>query len=274
MIRVEYRCYSARMFGFLVKKAFWDMWDNLFRVIIMNLGFIAIMGAAVFVPYLIGTLAFLPEVVQILLAISIPASLVCVYTGAVSQAARAISDYEEPGFRDFWVYLQETWKPSLWFALANSAVLFFVSLAMPFYLRMRNLVGPVAFAFLFWVAIIWLVSIQYFFPLQSRVNTDFKKNVRKIFLLFFDNTFFSIGLAIMSVLIAVLSGFTAFMLPGLAAVVLWHNEGLKLRMYKYDWLEQNPGADRKKIPWDALLVEDRERVGKRTLRGMIFPWKE
>jgi hypothetical protein len=44
-------------------------------------------------------------------------------------------------------------------------------------------------------------------------------------------------------------------------------------MYKYDYLEKNPG-DRRRIPWDALLVEDRERVGKRTLKGMIFPWKE
>ena len=45
-------------------------------------------------------------------------------------------------------------------------------------------------------------------------------------------------------------------------------------MYKYDWLEANPEANRKKIPWDALLMDDKERVGKRTLRGMIFPWKE
>ena len=30
------------MFGFLVKKAFFDMWDNLFRIIIMNLGYIAV----------------------------------------------------------------------------------------------------------------------------------------------------------------------------------------------------------------------------------------
>ena len=32
------------MFGFLVKKAFFDMWDNLFRILIMNLGYIAILA--------------------------------------------------------------------------------------------------------------------------------------------------------------------------------------------------------------------------------------
>jgi uncharacterized membrane protein YesL len=262
------------MFSFLIKKAFFDMWDNLFRIILMNLGYIAVMGVAVVIPTGIGTLAFLPEVLQILLALLLPLSLVCVYTGAVSHMARSIANYEEPGFRDFWTYLKETWKPSLLFGVANAVILFFVSLAMPFYLQMRSLLGPIAFAFLFWVALIWVVSIQYFFPLQSQVNADLRKNLRKIFLLFFDNTFFSIGVLIGTIVTAVLSGFTAFMLPGLAAVVLWHNESLKLRMYKYDWLEENPGADRKQVPWDALLVEDRERVGKRTLRGMIFPWKE
>ncbi len=262
------------MFSFLIKKAFFDLWDNLFRVILMNLGYIAVVGLAILVPYGVSYLHFLPDFVQILLAILVPVSMVAVYTGGASHMCRAVSDYQEPGFKDFAGYLRETWKPSLLFAAVNTAIVFFLSLAMPFYLQIKNLLGPVAFAFLFWVAIIWAFSIQYFFPLQSRVNTVFRKNMRKIFLLFFDNTMFSIGLAIGAIVTFVLSGFTAFMLPGIAAVLLWHNEGLKLRMYKYDWLEANPGANRKQVPWDALLVEDKERVGKRTLRGMIFPWKE
>ena len=72
----------------------------------------------------------------------------------------------------------------------------------------------------------------------------------------------------------VVSFFTALLLPGIATIMLWWNIAFKLRLYKYDWLEQNPGANRRRVPWDALLVEDRERVGKRTLKGMIFPWKE
>jgi hypothetical protein len=262
------------MFSFLIKKAFFDLWDNLFRVILLNLGYIGIIGLAILVPYGVTYLHFLPDLAQIVLAVFLAAAMVCVYTGAASGMCRAIADYEEPGFRDFADYLRTTWAPSLAFAGVNAGVAFFLSLAMPFYLQMKNVVGPIAFAFLFWVTIIWAFSSQFFFPLQSRVNTMFRKNLRKIFLLFFDNTMFAIGLAIGAVFIAVVSGFTAFMLPGIAAVVLWHNEGLKLRMYKYDWLEANPGADRKKVPWDALLVEDKERVGKRTLRGMIFPWKE
>ena len=75
-------------------------------------------------------------------------------------------------------------------------------------------------------------------------------------------------------LIAGVSIFTAFLFPGFGGLLVWHQAAMRLRLYKYDYLEENPGANRKKIPWDGLLVEEKEKVGKRTLRGMIFPWKE
>ena len=38
------------MFGFLVKKTFFDMWDNMFRIIIMNLGYIPIFSLFLLLP--------------------------------------------------------------------------------------------------------------------------------------------------------------------------------------------------------------------------------
>jgi len=67
---------------------------------------------------------------------------------------------------------------------------------------------------------------------------------------------------------------TAGLLPGLAGLALGSDVALKLRLHKYDWLEAHPDANRRKIPWDDLLEEDRELVGKRTFRGMFFPWKD
>jgi hypothetical protein len=57
-------------------------------------------------------------------------------------------------------------------------------------------------------------------------------------------------------------------------MLIWLQAGFKLRLLKYDYLENDSDANRKRIPWDALLIDERERVGKRSLRGMIFPWKE
>ncbi len=262
------------MFGFYVKKAFFDMWDNLFRIIILNLGYIGIIGIAVLVPYLGQYATFLPQSVAFFIVLFIAIALVSVYSGAASCITAEIADYQEPGFKSFIPYLKETYKPSLLFAFANTVVAFLLSLAMPFYLSLKSLLGPLAFAFLFWLTVIWAISIQFFFPLQSRFDKSFKKNIKKIFLVFFDNTIFSIGVFIGTIVIFVASTFTAFMLPGLATILLWANVGLKLRLYKYDYLEAHPDANRKKVPWDALLVDDEERVGKRTLKGMIFPWKE
>ena len=270
----SYQCYIHRMFGFYVKKAFFDMWDNLFRIIILNLGYIAVLGIAVLVPYLGQYVTFLPQSVAFFIVLFISIALVSVYSGAASGITREIADYQEPGFKSFLPYLKETYKPSLLFALANTVVFFLLSLAMPFYLSLKSLFGPLAFAFLFWLTVIWVISIQFFFPLQSRFDRSFKINIKKIFLVFFDNTIFSIGVFIGTIVIFVGSTFTAFMLPGLATVLLWANVGLKLRLYKYDYLEAHLDANRKKVPWDALLVDEKERVGKRTLKGMIFPWKE
>ena len=257
------------MFGFLVKKAFFDMWDNLFRVLLMNVGYVALLALFSF---LASAAISIPGISVALVVIGV--ALAAVYTGAVSRMCAEIADYRQPGFADFIRFLRETFVSSLLLALAVVAYGFVVSVAFRFYGGMKSIVGPLAVALLFWVTMAWLLSVQYYFPIQSRLDRKFRKIFRKTFLVFFDNPGFSIGLLICALIVLTVSVFTALLLPGLATILLWWNVAFKLRLYKYDWLEENPGANRRKVPWDALLVADRERVGKRTLRGMIFPWKE
>jgi uncharacterized membrane protein YesL len=257
------------MFGFLIKKCFFDMWDNLFRVIIMNLGFLIVL--AIFF-LLAPVFLSLPGLFFTVIAIGVAA--LSVYTGVVSRMTTDIADYKQPGFSDSWAYLKETWKGSLLVALCAVVYGGVLVVAFRFYGGLKSAVGPLAVSLLFWVTVGIILAAQYLFPVRSRLDRSFRKVLRKSFLLFFDNPAFSIGLLIGALLISGISVFTALLLPGLATLLLWWNAGLKLRLYKYDWLEQNPDANRRRVPWDALLVEDRERVGKRTLKGMIFPWKE
>ncbi|MCF6336254.1 MAG: hypothetical protein L3J12_10990, partial [Spirochaetales bacterium] len=79
---------------------------------------------------------------------------------------------------------------------------------------------------------------------------------------------------IYSLIVLSLSVFTAFLIPGVTVILLAHQTAVKLRLYKYDYLEENKDTGRKNIPWNTLLFDEREKVGKRTLKGMIFPWKE
>jgi uncharacterized membrane protein YesL len=257
------------MFGFLVKKSFFDMWDNLFRILILNLGFLAFAGITVL---LVQLFLSLPGLAIASLVLGVAA--VAVYAGAVSRMCSEMADYNQPGFGDFWSYVKDTWPQSLLCALAAGLYGLVVAIAFRFYGNLKSFAGPLAVSLLFWVTIAIVMAAQYLYPIRSRMDRSFRKMLRKSFLVFFDNPGFTIGLFLTALVILVLSVFTALLLPGIATLLLWWNNGLKLRLYKYDWLEQNPGANRRKVPWDALLVDDRERVGKRTLKGMIFPWKE
>jgi uncharacterized membrane protein YesL len=331
------------MFGFLITKTFFDMWDNMFRIILLNLAFIAVLGlvalpslvsgevppsaaaasagapAASSVPeapaaplseaevqagfqqfvadcvakpftaplarilvmlgpiggsQLIGMLiGRQPLIVLPLVLLLLGVAAFVVLCGVASRMTADIADYKQPGFAEFWTYVKESWANSLLGAVVLLAYLLIASVAFPFYAG-RGWLGWLAMGLLFWVTVAALLSSQYFLPIQARLDRKFRKIVRKSFLLLFDNTIFSIGLAIVALVIFAISAFTAFLLPGIATIFLWWSAALKLRLYKYDWLEENPGANRRKIPWDALLIDDRERVGKRTLKGMIFPWKE
>jgi small-conductance mechanosensitive channel len=257
------------MFGFLAKKAFFDMWDNMFRILIMNLGFIVILAGFILLAPLFVSIPAL-----FIATIIVGCALFAMYSGGVSKMCAEIADYRQPGFADFFRFIKESFPSSLLFALAIAIYCLVVSVAFRFYGGMKSIAGPLAVALLFWVTVVGILAVQFFFPIQSRLDKKFRKIARKCFLVFFDNPGFSIGLSICAVIILAVSMFIALLLPGLAAILLWWNVAFKLRLYKYDWLEQNPEHNRRRVPWDALLVEDRERVGKRTLRGMIFPWRE
>jgi NADH:ubiquinone oxidoreductase subunit 6 (subunit J) len=47
--------------------------------------------------------------------------LLFVYAGAVSFVARDIADYAQPGFREFFFYVRESWKEGLAFGCIATA---------------------------------------------------------------------------------------------------------------------------------------------------------
>ena len=47
---------------------------------------------------------------------------------------------------------------------------------------------------------------------------------------------------------------------------------------KYDYLEEHPELktkkERKQIPWEELLYDDKETLGPRNFKSFFFPWRE
>jgi hypothetical protein len=261
--------YSIVMIGFLIKKTFFDMWDNLFRVALINLGFIASVAIPVFIP---GLLEPFPVLAVGVVFIGI---LWCfVYLAAAALSLKLVSNYGAFGFGDFFTNLKIAWPIGLVMGGFVFIIWILVNVAIPFYLSMQSMIGLLLAAVIFWTMVVGVLAFQFLLAVRARLDTKINKIIKKCFLFFFDNTGFCIFSFIHNVIALGLSMFLAFLFPGPAGILLYLDEALRLRLLKYDWLEENPGENRRKVPWDALLIDDRERTGTRSLKSFIFPWKD
>ena len=257
------------MIGFLIKKNFFDLWDNLFKVAIINIGFVASLSFPVFVPPLFSSLPVLGMATMLI------GLLWCfVYLSAAALSLKAISDYSSFGFAEFFANLKIIWPVGL--VLGGIVFMGYIlcSMIIPFYLSMNSMIGLLLAAVIFWSMVVAVLALQFFFAVRARLDSKITKIIKKCFIIFFDNPMFCIFSLIHNLAVLILSMFLAFLFPGPAGILLFLDEGLRLRLMKYDWLEANPGANRREIPWDALLIDEREKTGTRSLKSFIFPWKD
>jgi len=258
------------MIGFLIKKNFYDSWDNLFKIAIVNIGFIASIAIPVFVP---GFFASLPFLGMITMLIGILWS--CVYLSAAALSVKRISDYGNFGFADFIGNLKTNWPAGLVFGGMVFLIYLLCTIVIPFYLSMRSTIGLLLAVFIFWTMITSILALQFFLAVTSRLEKRLFVAVKKCFIIFFGNTMFCVFSLLHNIFLLAICLFPLFIfVPGPAGMLLFLDQGLRLRLMKYDWLEQNPGSDSRKIPWDAILIEEREKTGSRSLKNFIFPWKD
>ena len=85
-----------------------------------------------------------------------------------------------------------------------------------------------------------------------------------------------------NLVIFAISCVTFLLIPGLNGIVLSSTNALRIRLYKYDWIEKMSETDpefandrdkRSEVPWDELLADDMESLGPRKPSSFIFPWK-
>lgn len=255
------------MFIFLIKKSFWDLWDNLGSIVLANLLFTLLV------------LGFYGTIVMAQYSLLVATALLIVlllfyflYLGGVSAYVREISDFKAPDFKVIFISIKNKWKIYLGGGLVFSAITFLSLLGMRFYSSIGGILGMIGAIFLFWVLITVMFASLYFFPVINRLESTFLIMVKKCFLIFLDNPFRTIGLFMGLIINMILSIFTILLIPGPAGALLWIDNNLRLLIYKYDYLEENPEAG-KNIPWRVLVLEDNEKIGPRTFRNTIFPWK-
>jgi len=260
------------MIGFMIKKAFFDTWDNLLPIMGLNLLFLVLIA----IPFSAAPLLAAATEPGAAVVFAIGLLVMFVYAGAVSDVICKVTDYQSIELRELLAAFRKTYAGSLLFAAVFLVHLVVLAISVPVYFAMEHLLGLLALVVLFWVSIIWWFSCQFYFPIRSRLGDKPLKALKKSFIVFFDNPAFAAFTGAGCFFLILGSYFMPLFLliPGPTGLMVWIHVGFKLRLYKYDYLEEHPGTQRKRIPWRALLSEDRDKVGPRTLRGMIFPWKE
>jgi hypothetical protein len=223
---LEDSLYYKKMIGFLIKKAFFDLWDNMFRIVLLNLGFIASLAVPIFLPAIIPV----PALKLAVLAVGI---FWCfIYLAAAALSVKAVSDYGAFGFADFGANLKAGWPAGLLMGLISLLLFLMVKIIIPFYMQIESPVGILLAAVIFWTFVLSLISFQFFFAIRARLDTKPAKIIKKCFIIFFDNPGFSIFSLLNAAVMLVLSVFLAFLLPGPAGILLFLDEGLRLRLLK------------------------------------------
>jgi hypothetical protein len=255
------------MFGFLVKKTFYDLWDNLFTIALINLAFLALLFAGIIVPPLCNAVPPLSIGIMALCLFCC-----CVYLSAASLCLKALSDYGSFDCADFLHNLRAAWPAGLLLGVLCLLEFFLAAMAIPFYVSLGSFAGLLLGCFLLWTMLTVTLALQFYLPIRARLDTKPGKIIKKCFLILFDNTRFCILAGVASAAILALSLPLFLLLPGPGGLLLFLDEALRLRLLKYDWLETHPGE--RKIPWDTLLEDEREKTGNRSIKGLIFPWKD
>ncbi|MCF7914536.1 MAG: hypothetical protein K9L66_05160 [Spirochaetaceae bacterium] len=257
------------MTGFFIKKAFFDGWDNLLTLIALNVGFILLIILFLAIPMIASGKVALTIFMLVLVIY-----LFHFYSGGVSLFLGDLVFDRAPEFREFPSYITSTWKLSAVFGTITTIHVLILMIGFPFYISLGGVFGLAALAILFWVSVLWWFISLWIFPVRRQLNTEVKKVLKKSLILFFDNPGFSVFMGIYSLINFLISVATAFLVPGISSILYSHQIALKLLMYKYDYIEEHPNVNPKEIPWGALLMNEKEKVGPRSLKGMIFPWKD
>lgn len=273
------------MFGFIIKKSFCDDWDNLLSVVIVNLisvtiGLLLLLLCANITPVIkdLDENTLVPFFIMIG-ALLIGSIFISIINFAFGELAAEIANFNGIRLVDFFKAIPGVLKDAVLYGIMIAVMIIISLFCLDFYfLKMQSLAGFFIGSLFLWVDLFLILSLQWFVPIRSLMKNDFKKCFKKCLLIFFDNTGFSILMAIHNLVLIAASVFLVGFFPSFAGIMIAKTNALRLRLYKYDYLEEHPElqtkAERSKIPWDELIYDDVEALGPRKLRSFLFPWKE
>jgi len=258
------------MIGFFIKKAFFDAWDNLIGLVVLNIGFLA-----VFMIFSLGMQYGGASSLMTLLMMVISIILFSFHSVGVANITKNYTDYKRVGFLGYKEGIKLFSTHAIFLSIVNFLIITLASVVMPFYFNIGNYVGLFLGIITFWILLTLLLSIQFYLPLMSRLTGDKPlKTFKKCFIMAIGNLGTTVFLFTYNIIQIILSILTAGLLFNFTGISLANQVVFKLLLMKLDWLDENPDENIKNVNWEDVLYEEKENVGHRTLKNMIFPWKD
>ncbi|MBC6720542.1 hypothetical protein [Treponema sp. Marseille-Q4130] len=261
------------MYLFFIKKNFYDGWDNILTLIVVN---IVVMAASLGLLSLIYALhRSTPLVIALIIIFGIVISILALAAGEIASSA---ANFGSAHIADFFRAIPSCIADGIRFGLVLAVVGAASYVCIPFYFVQKTLPAMFIGSMFVWLVIFTLLSLQWFVAIRSLLHNNFRKCIKKCFLIFFDNIWFSLFMAAYTFFLTALSVFLLGLLPSLSGIAMAQVNAFRLRLYKYDYYEAHPELktpkEKRCIPWDELLQNDKETLGPRSFKSLIFPWKE
>lgn len=260
------------MIWFLIKKNFWDGWENIGKIVVpnlMSLAVVLLMAAG----YHFGFSYNPYSLIFIYAMIIIGIALIVVFESAFAENAKLISNFETAKISGYFSQLGKAFKENFKFGLVIGFLIVSAVIGVPLYIHMDSFYGVGLGMVLLLFVCIMMLALQWFIPLKTLLNIDSKKAYKKCFVVLFDNFGFSVFMELYCILFFVMSIVTCSTMPGSCGILLARINALRLRLLKYDWLDQHPDLkdikNRKNIPWDALIREDKAMLGKKGFKDLF-----
>ncbi len=239
------------------------------RILVINL--ITLLGVSLFV-YIQTTLTALPTTPSKIAAITLIVITVFILVSyIILSAITYLTEYnwrnliERQSIRNI---LKMHIRAGIVFGIYNALIVLLSFISFQFYASINQFYTPIAIGLLMFAFFLYLLGFVHMFSIHCLQKNIIRKTLKKSFLLAFDNPIYTISVLIFAGILLLLSTLTAFLFPGVAGTAYFLCCATKLRLLKYEGDEPNIKPD-----WNVLLKKEREILGTRSLKNLIFPWK-
>lgn len=258
------------MVGFFFKKSFFDGYDNFLKLILFNFLYAAITVGGIWSSFFF----FSDRPILLFLCFYLTSFLTAFYSFGVNFFLYKWSCYEKGYLNDCVRQYRGNFKCIVVFSI----ILFFFLFVIPFtqylYLSESNPIGFLVTMVLFGFEILFLFVVQFYYPVCYYSELSAKSVINICLAYSFDNIPYSLILAIRSVFDLALTVVSLGIIPGIGGIGLSGMTMVRLLTERYQFLEKNESLSKKDADWNTILASDKVSTGKRTLRNMIFPWKD